>query len=82
MADLADRMGLSIVAEGIETPKQLAVLRDLGYPLGQGHLMARPLNLADATDCVAGEQPWMPHWTDAAPRTQRCSLSDDSAAGS
>lgn len=63
MIDLADRMGLSLVAEGIETPEQLAVLRQLGYPLGQGYLMARPLDAKDATACVAGEPPWMPHWT-------------------
>jgi predicted signal transduction protein with EAL and GGDEF domain len=56
-------MGLSLVAEGIETPEQLAVLRQLGYPLGQGYLMARPLDAKDATACVASEPPWMPHWT-------------------
>jgi len=65
IADLAGRMGLSLVAEGIETPEQLAALRDLGYPLGQGHLVAQPLNRADATACVGGARPWMPHWTDA-----------------
>ncbi|NBB73286.1 MAG: EAL domain-containing protein [Bacteroidetes bacterium] len=67
MIDLADRMGLSLVAEGLETPEQLAVLQQLGYPLGQGYLIARPLDAQDATACVAGERPWMTHWTDVPP---------------
>ena len=65
LAELAGRLGLSLVAEGIETPEQLTVLQQLGYPLGQGYLMARPLDAQDATACVAGERPWMTHWTDA-----------------
>ena len=71
MADLADRVGLSLVAEGIETPDQLAALKLLGYPLGQGFLMARPLNAEAATACVAGERPWMIHWTDGTPPSNR-----------
>jgi len=41
--DLAGRLGLSVVAEGIEEPDQLDALRDLGCRLGQGYLFARPL---------------------------------------
>jgi EAL domain-containing protein (putative c-di-GMP-specific phosphodiesterase class I) len=32
-----------VVAEGIETSEQVADLRELGCPLGQGFLFARPL---------------------------------------
>ena len=32
-----------MVAEGIEAPEQLAALQELGCPLGQGYLLARPL---------------------------------------
>ena len=39
---LARSRDLLLVAEGIETPAQLAVLRDLGCELGQGHLLGRP----------------------------------------
>lgn len=40
---LADRLGLTCVAEGIETPSQLATLRALGCGYGQGYLFSAPL---------------------------------------
>ena len=39
---LGNSLGLPIVAEGIETPEQLRVLRRLGCELGQGYLFGRP----------------------------------------
>jgi EAL domain-containing protein (putative c-di-GMP-specific phosphodiesterase class I) len=39
---LATRLGLDLVAEGIETPGQLEVLNRLGARYGQGYLLARP----------------------------------------
>ena len=39
---LADRLGLGLVAEGVETPEQLALLRRLGCPRVQGWLLGRP----------------------------------------
>jgi EAL domain-containing protein (putative c-di-GMP-specific phosphodiesterase class I)/ActR/RegA family two-component response regulator len=41
----ADDMGITIVAEGIERPEQLRVLREIGVDCGQGYLLgrARPL---------------------------------------
>jgi diguanylate cyclase (GGDEF)-like protein len=44
---LGRTLGLSIIAEGIETPGQLERLRGLGCELGQGYLFARPAD-ADA----------------------------------
>lgn len=41
---LAMRLGLKIVAEGIELPEQSEVLCLLGCLYGQGYLMSRPLN--------------------------------------
>jgi EAL domain-containing protein (putative c-di-GMP-specific phosphodiesterase class I)/CheY-like chemotaxis protein len=41
----ADELGIEIVAEGIETPAQLATLRELGVGLGQGMLLGPPLPL-------------------------------------
>ena len=40
---LGNSLGLPIVAEGIETPEQLRVLRRLGCELGQGYLFGRPI---------------------------------------
>lgn len=39
----ARETGATIVAEGIETNAQLAVLRDLGVPCGQGYILGRPV---------------------------------------
>jgi len=42
IVDLGHRLDLSIVAEGIETPKQLARVRAIGCELGQGFHLATP----------------------------------------
>jgi len=46
--DLANIFGLRVVAEGIERHEQRARLLELGCKLGQGHLLAEPLDAADA----------------------------------
>jgi EAL domain-containing protein (putative c-di-GMP-specific phosphodiesterase class I) len=43
LSDLADRWGALVVAEGIETPAQLQVVRSLGIGAGQGYLLGRPV---------------------------------------
>jgi EAL domain-containing protein (putative c-di-GMP-specific phosphodiesterase class I) len=40
---IGDRLGLEVVAEGIEREEQSASLRQLGCELGQGFLFARPM---------------------------------------
>jgi EAL domain-containing protein (putative c-di-GMP-specific phosphodiesterase class I) len=42
IVELAGALGLTAVAEGVETPEQLGVLRDVGCELAQGFLFARP----------------------------------------
>jgi EAL domain-containing protein (putative c-di-GMP-specific phosphodiesterase class I) len=42
MVELGHALGLTAIAEGIETAEQLAVLRGLGCDLGQGYYFARP----------------------------------------
>ena len=49
--DLANIFGLRVVAEGIERPEQRERLLELGCELGQGHLLAEPLD-ADGTDAL------------------------------
>jgi diguanylate cyclase (GGDEF)-like protein len=36
-------LGLTVVAEGIERPEQLELLREMDCPRGQGYLVARPM---------------------------------------
>jgi len=43
---LSEAIGAEIIAEGIETEGEGAVLRDLGYEVGQGFLFARPLDVS------------------------------------
>ena len=45
---LAHTLGLEAVAEGVETPAQLARLRALGCNLAQGFYLARPMPADDA----------------------------------
>lgn len=40
---LADNLGIKLVAEGIETREQLALLQSMKCPVGQGYLFSRPL---------------------------------------
>jgi diguanylate cyclase (GGDEF)-like protein/PAS domain S-box-containing protein len=39
-------LGLQVIAEGIEQPRQLAALREMGCDYGQGFLVARPMATA------------------------------------
>ncbi|GAA2093205.1 putative bifunctional diguanylate cyclase/phosphodiesterase [Actinomadura alba] len=41
---LGHDLGLIVVAEGIERPEQLELLREMGCPRGQGFLVARPMS--------------------------------------
>jgi diguanylate cyclase (GGDEF)-like protein len=53
--ELARSLGLRLVAEGIESPEQEAILRAFDCPLGQGFLFARPLE-AEALRTLLGER--------------------------
>lgn len=42
-------LGMTVVAEGVETPIQAKILRDCGCDLAQGYLFAKPLPFEDFT---------------------------------
>jgi len=68
IAVLAEALGLSVLAEGVETVEQLAELDTLGVQHGQGFLWGRAV--------PAGDADWAADWTSAAIPTAR-TASDD-----
>jgi diguanylate cyclase (GGDEF)-like protein/PAS domain S-box-containing protein len=53
VCNLGQSLGRKVVAEGIETAEQLATLRELGVPIGQGYLLSRPLRAEQVTALLA-----------------------------
>ncbi|MEL6421908.1 MAG: EAL domain-containing protein [Pseudomonadota bacterium] len=51
---LAQQLGMSTVAEGIETPQEFSLLCDEGAEYGQGFLFAKPMPLDEALGLIAG----------------------------
>jgi EAL domain-containing protein (putative c-di-GMP-specific phosphodiesterase class I) len=43
IAELVDKFGFEVVAEGVETPEQLADLKSIGCDFFQGYLLGRPM---------------------------------------
>jgi EAL domain-containing protein (putative c-di-GMP-specific phosphodiesterase class I) len=55
--DLAHNLGLTVVAEGIESEQHLALLQDLRCDLGQGFFVSQPLPIERLTSWF-DEAPW------------------------
>jgi diguanylate cyclase (GGDEF)-like protein/PAS domain S-box-containing protein len=55
---LAHDLGMTVVAEGVETEAQLRHLRLLGCDFAQGYLLARPLTPVDAATLLAEARRW------------------------
>ena len=53
---LGHALGLSVVAEGVETEAQAALLRDIGCDIFQGFLFARPMPAQDFIDFTRQHQ--------------------------
>ena len=56
MINLAHNLSLEVVAEGVETAEQLALLRGFGCDQVQGYLISRPLPLPELVDYLTPGQ--------------------------
>lgn len=54
LVDLVHKLGLTILAEGIETDKQMALFRDAGCELMQGYLFGYPVDHDAFLDLLGG----------------------------
>lgn len=68
LIDIARKLGMPVVAEGIETERQAELLRGLGCVLGQGYLYARPADFAATTELLLGQAQRDPAGIGRAPR--------------
>ena len=63
---LAEKLSLDVIAEGIEQPHQLHLLRDLGCRMGQGFLLSHPAHPEDLQTILAsGGLLHLPHAANA-----------------
>ena len=65
---LGRKLGMVLVAEGVETASQAVFLRQLNCPLGQGYFFSKPLTEAEATQLVEKNPVW-PLFTGSASQT-------------
>ncbi|WP_449418209.1 two-component system response regulator [Phormidium nigroviride] len=55
---ISQALGMNAIAEGIETQEQLAQLRSLNCPFGQGYLFSKPLEATAATNLILSAPRW------------------------
>jgi diguanylate cyclase (GGDEF)-like protein len=55
---LAHSLGKLVIAEGVETGEQLALLRSLGCEYGQGYFFSKPLETEAAGKLIADARTW------------------------
>jgi diguanylate cyclase (GGDEF)-like protein/PAS domain S-box-containing protein len=60
IAMLAKTLGLDIVAEGVETPRQAALIKTLGCDFAQGYLFSRPLPVDAMEELLQRDTTWPP----------------------
>jgi diguanylate cyclase (GGDEF)-like protein len=58
IAAMGRALDLSLVAEGIETAEELAVVRQLGFDIGQGFYIGRPAPAAEITRLLTQPRPF------------------------
>ena len=60
--EMGRSLGMTVVAEGIETTEQLAYLRALGCEQGQGKLFGEPCVVADLAELLKQQESHSPPW--------------------
>jgi EAL domain-containing protein (putative c-di-GMP-specific phosphodiesterase class I) len=55
---MADNLHLDVIAEGVETVEQLAMLKKLRCKYGQGYYFSKPLSADGAAALLAREPRW------------------------
>lgn len=55
---LAHRLGMDVIAEGIETELEKEILQGFNCEYGQGYFFAKPLSAKDATELLAHNTRW------------------------
>ena len=53
VCELGRELGVTVIAEGVETEEQLSFLRRIGYGLGQGFLLGSPQPRESALEYLA-----------------------------
>lgn len=56
--NIAQKMGMTVIAEGIENSKQLQRLRQLNCDFGQGYFFSEPLNQEQALSLLLSSSEW------------------------
>ena len=56
--NIAQNMGMNVIAEGIETAQQLAQLRELNCDFGQGYFFSAPLSPEQAVNLLLSSPQW------------------------
>ncbi|MEP6817949.1 MAG: EAL domain-containing protein [bacterium] len=51
--NLAENLGMDVVAEGVETQEQMSLLRNLSCQSGQGYFFSRPMTVEEAEKVLA-----------------------------
>lgn len=71
LIDIARKLGMRTVAEGVETEGQAARLKELGCTLGQGFWFYRPASFEETTDRLLDKAQWMATGEEAEKASQR-----------
>ena len=64
IANMAQALKIKTIVEGIETPTQLAMIRNLNCHEGQGYYFAKPLDARSITTLLANKFHWMDSFAD------------------